>query len=313
VATRDKRPWDPARFTKGSTLDLMRHAALTTTLFALLPLIGCGPADPVVPANVALTADAIEAASHESGLLLSVVRGLDSPRAGADRLGDAIDRVDAQLSDFYGRCATTTRVSPGVLRVALRSCQGRLGLRNVTGELQYNLELVGAAELRVNVRIVSAALRVNTARITQLDVTALFRRRAVPMGFEYTTTVEQSAYTTVGTFGQYVHREVSAVADVPVVSTFNTATSSYTLQGAWRVTMGPTMARARAYRVVVSDYRRFFAQCPQPAEDAVTLTDLTPGDGGVSSFIVSFSGGSTAAWRSTNPNASGVLTLSCSN
>ncbi len=292
----------------------MRSAAPITALVALLPLIGCGPADPVVPANVALTADAIEAASHESGLFLSVIRGLDSGRAGGERLVDALNGADTQLGDFYGRCATTTRLAPGVLRVVLRNCPGRLGLRNVTGELLYNLDLVGASELRVRVRVTSAALRVNLARITDLDATALFQRRTVSDGsFEYRTTVEQSSYTAVGTFGQYVHREVSAATDAPVASTYNFHTNSYTLSGAWRLTMGPTQARARSYRVSVSDFRRFFAQCPQPAEDAVTLTDLTPGDGGVSAFVVSFLGGSTASWRSTNPNASGVLTLSCSN
>ncbi len=293
----------------------MRSAAPITALVALLPLVGCGGPDaPVVPANVALTADAIEAASHESGLFLSVISGLDSGRTGGERLVDAVNGADAQLGDFYGRCATTTRLAPGVLRVVLRGCQGRLGLRNVTGELLYTIELVGAAELRVRVRVTSAALRVNLARITELDATALFRRSRLSDGsFLYSTTVEQSVYTSVATFGQYVHREVSAAADAPVTSTYNFHTNSYTLSGAWRVTMGPTQARARSYRVAVTDFRRFYAQCPQPAEDAVTLTDLTPGDGGVSTFVVSFLGGNTASWRSANPNASGVLTLSCSN
>lgn len=287
----------------------MRGLTTITALAASL-LVACGPDDPPVPANVALTSDALDIATQETGLFLSIARAVEATRTGAERLNDALDRADAQLGDFYSRCATVTRAAPGAIRVALRNCPGRMGLRAVTGDLLYEVDLVGAAELRVRARVVSGALRVGLVRITDFDATALLRRTDTTL----TLTIERSAYTAFGVYGQYVHREVSAADDAPVTTTINVNNRNcYAFSGTWRVTMGPGLGRARAYRVAVADLRRCFAQCPQPAEDAVTLTDLTPTDGGLSSFVVSFTGGSTAEWTSTNPTSRGVLTLLCSN
>lgn len=287
----------------------MRGLIPLTALVASL-VVACGPDDPGVPENVALTSDALDVATQETGLFLSVARAIEATRTGAERLNDAADRADTQLGEFYNRCATTTRVGPGLIRVALRNCPGRMGLRAVTGDLLYEIDLVGTAELRVRVRVVSGALRVGLVRITDFDATALLQRTDTTL----TLTIERSTYTAFGVYGQYVHREVSSADDAPVTTTVNVNNRNcYAFSGTWRVSMGPGMYRARAYRVAVADFRRCFAQCPQPSEDAVTLTDLTPTDGGLSTFVVSFTGGSTAEWTSTNPTGHGVLTLLCSN
>ncbi len=282
------------------------HPETRSAALALL-LAGCGVAPPSdSPAGVAQTADAMETSIHELSLLMSVARAADAARP-----ADVLDRAAAQLGDFFTpSCATALRVGSGALRVTLRNCAGRFGLRNVTGELLYTFELADGG-LRVSMRAAGLlALLVGASRITELDSTALFR----VAGGQYTATLERSTYTAFGARGQYVRRDASLPADPsPAQAAWQFTSGCLSVNGAWRVRVGPSALRTRTVHVAINNYRRCLARCPDPADDAVVVTDEPPGDGGARSVTLSFDGGSAARWTSTEPPASGVVALACMN
>lgn len=276
--------------------------------------VGCGPdaPDPTAPFGVTQTADAIETATIESSLFMAVARALEGQRTSPDRLADALSRATTQAAEFYDAACvrSVTREGPASLRVQLRDCGGRLGLRGVTGELVYAFEPAPDGALRVSLTLGSAALRVGAARITALDTTA---RLQLALGV-YSVTIERSTYTAFGGRGQYLHRDVGLpAAAAPLEASWNFASNCFSLSGGWRVRVGATAARARTVRVDVNHYRRCAGGCPQVADDAVVVTDESPSDGAVSQVTLSFLGASTASWTSTAPAGSGTVALACMN
>lgn len=275
-------------------------------------LTGCAPDDAAPPAVVAEASDAVEVSTQESVLLMAVGRAIEAPRSSADRVGDAIARAAQQTADLYGPACdrTVTREGANGLSVRVRACNGGLGLRAVTGELHYGFEFIADGSLRITVRLAAGeVLRVGGARITELDSSALVR---LTPGL-FSLTLERSAYTAVGARGQYLHREVSPPDDPsPLRATWTPAGACFGLSGAWRVRVGPSAARTRTLRVAVSRYRRCGGACPALADDAVVVTDETPG-GAMSTFTLSFLGASTATWTTTAPPASGTVSLNCMN